>query len=100
MSMPVPDAHLFFGFPVTDMYEKSLSALPVKERELFIQKGISPYLEEKEMESVRYLGKRLDSPFLFSSLDNARENILSLLKRLVPSFPYEKYPLQLIAFIE
>ena len=53
------------------------------------------YLQEFVHHETRYLGKFLGSKTDLSSLELLEENIYSILKRLVPSYPYLDVPLKL-----
>jgi hypothetical protein len=91
------DTVLFLGFPLSDAYQKELLRLPSAERELFIQNQVSPYLQRVESEGTYYLGKCLGSSIEMVELDSSFLHIYSLLRKLVPNFPYEQYPLLLLA---
>lgn len=93
----MPDTTLFLGFALSESYQKELAHLPAIERELFIQKHPSLYLQEIESDGTFYLGKCLGPLVEFSTLEASQSHILSLLKKLIPSFPYEQYPLLLLA---
>lgn len=91
------DTLLFLGFPLCDSYQKKLNQLSSVERDLFIQPGDSPYLQQIENEGILYLGKYLGSSIDMGALDLMYAHIYSLLKKLVPHFSYEQYPLLLLA---
>jgi hypothetical protein len=91
------DTILFLGFPLSDAYQKRLLELSSIERELFIQKSSSPYLQEIENEGILYLGKYLGSIIEMAALETLSFHVYSLLKKLIPQFPYEQYPLLLFA---
>jgi hypothetical protein len=88
---------LFFGFRVPESYQEELLKLPSVEKELFIQSQVSPYLQQIEHEGRLYLGKSLGPSIEMANLDSLHSHIYSLLKKLVPSFPYEQHPLLLLA---
>jgi hypothetical protein len=90
------DYQLFLGFPLSDIYLSQLSQLSPELCSVFI-KNHSDYLHQVEIEGKIYLGKYL-GPFVdFSSLELIQNNIYSLLKRLIANYPYESYPLVLLA---
>ena len=91
------DTALFIGFPLSEAYQQALLHLPSVERELFIQSQASPYLQQVESEGILYLGKFLGFSIEMAVLDSLCSHIYSLLKRLVPDFPYDQQPLLLLA---
>jgi hypothetical protein len=91
------DTTLFLGFPLTDPFQQELYRLPSVERELFIQIQPSPYLQQIENEGIIYLGKCVGPSIEIGSLDALQSHIYSLLKKLIPHFPYELHPLFLMA---
>lgn len=87
---------LFFGFPLADdAYRQELEKIPSHVRLLFMQGG--EYLELVVDNQISYLGKRLGDCIDGSSLDLLQDHIISLLKRLVPSYQYNKNDLVLLA---
>lgn len=91
------ETEIFLGFPLSDSYQRELLQLPSVERELFIQDRPSPYLQQIENEGILYLGKYLGPSIEMSLLDSSYSHLYSLLKKLVPHFPYEQHPLFLLA---
>lgn len=96
------DTILFLGFPLTDAYRLALLAIPSVERDLFIQnqdpfQPDSPYLQKIEHEGIEYLGKYLGSSIDMATCDLSYFHILSLLKKLIPHFPYEQHSLFMLA---
>ncbi len=91
------DPLLFLGFPLSECYQQELTQLPAVEHALFIQNHSSPYLQQIESNGKFYLGKFLGPSIELSALEASQSHIYSLLKKLVPNFPYEQYPLLLLA---
>lgn len=95
------DTILFLGLPLSNSYQLALLQLPSAEQEIFIQnQGAfqdSPYLQKIEHEGIEYLGKYLGSSIDMATLDLSYSHIVSLLKKLIPQFPYEQNPLFLLA---
>ncbi len=91
------DSILFLGFPMSDAYQQELQLLPAVEQELFIQNQVSSYLQRIENEGIVYLGKSLGTSIELATLESIHSHIYSLLKKLVPHFPYEQHPLLLLA---
>ncbi len=89
---------LFLGFPLSGDYSEKLEQLSLVEKELFIQNRASPYLQIIENEGVIYLGKDLGSSIETACLDSLYSHIYSLLKKMVPDFPYGQHPLIIFAF--
>lgn len=92
MSDPV----LFLGFPVTDAFQQELSKVAIAERERVIQDHSSLYLQRMENEGTLYLGKALGSSIDLDSLEAVSAHLHSLLKTLVPHFPYGQNPVVLL----
>lgn len=88
---------LFFGLPLDKSYQEALESADVSKRSLFIQEIESPYLQRMTFNGCTYLGKYLGSQIDFSFLESLQLHIYSLLKELVPDFPYHHHPLLLIA---
>lgn len=82
------DYHLFFGFPLNSVYQDTLNKIPSNLRSLFIQNH-SDYLQQVEYNGSVYLGKNLGPYIEYNTLDMAEANIYSLLRRLIPDYPYE-----------
>ena len=55
------------------------------------------YLHELPWEEVRLFGKPLSSNPSLQELEDLETNVLSLLGRLVPDYPYQNHPLSLFA---
>lgn len=91
------ETELFLGFPLSESFQQALTLLPETERALFIQNKPSPYLQQIESDGKLFLGKSLGASLELSALEACNSHILSLLKKLVPSFPYEHHPLLLLA---
>lgn len=78
------DVELFLGFPVDLAYEKNLQNVSAEIRSLFISDTDSVYLVKIRQKETTYLGKRVGQAIDLDSLLLIQNNILSLLKRLVP----------------
>lgn len=89
------DCKLFLGLPLSLAFQQELDQLPNSMREIFIQSEPSPYLQRIECEGVGYLGKYLGASVELNDLDSLQDHIYSLLKKLIPSYPYE--PLLLLS---
>lgn len=90
---------LFIGFPKDPIFEKELQ----KANNHLINQFIHPkgeYLEEIKFEGMTYLGKKLGKFSKFSEITLKEANIYSILKILVPEFPYEETPLMLFPIPE
>ncbi len=84
------DHQLFLGFPLSADYQHALDPLPSSLKKMFIQMTPSPYLQQIEYERISYLGKFLGPCFELSSLNEMESHIYSLLKRLLPAYPYQE----------
>ena len=86
---------LFLAFPVSHEFEKVLARVNPDLLTVFTQGGES-YLEDRQIEGVRYLGKALGQLADLGAIDLLEENIYSLLERIDPHFAYRQQPLILI----
>lgn len=93
------DSQLFFGFPVDSTYQALLDKKSPSLLSLFI-KDHPDYLYYIEERGTRYLGKKIGPRLEVSKLDLNQNHIYSLLKRLVPEYPYETIPLALFAVLD
>lgn len=86
------DSELFLGFPLHSLYEAKLEEIPHSLRIFFIQDH-PDYLQQVTHDGISYLGKQLEKTIDLRTLDALEVHIFSLLKRLVPEYPYENTPL-------
>jgi hypothetical protein len=77
---------LFFGFPVDESFQKELAEIPDAIRTLFIDG--KEYLQSVEKGGITYLGKSLGECTNLTSLELTQAHIISLLKLLVPKYPF------------
>ncbi|MBA2368332.1 MAG: hypothetical protein H0V82_04825 [Candidatus Protochlamydia sp.] len=88
---------LYLAFPITPSFEKKLSSLNDTVRNLFIQSGNFLYLQEITYADNIYLGKNLGQMTEVKALESFQDHLLSLLKKLVPDYPYSKNSFVLLA---
>jgi hypothetical protein len=86
---------LFFGFQIDPVFQDALSAVNEELLGIFIRAD-GEYLQELSHENRCYLGKFVDSPLDLAALELLQVNIYSMLKRLIPNYPYEQSSLWLI----
>lgn len=89
---------MFFGFPVDERFSSALKSLDPRMIDLYVQEG-EAYLQSIENEGSKFLGKPVGSITETSTLELLQLNIYSILKKLVPDFPYESTPLQLVPIV-
>ncbi|MFA6916335.1 MAG: hypothetical protein WC222_08055 [Parachlamydiales bacterium] len=89
---------MFFGFPVDEHFSAALKSLDPRMIDLYVQEG-EAYLQSIENEGNKYLGKPVGPITETSTLELLQLNIYSILKKLVPNFPYETTPLQLVPIV-
>lgn len=92
------EVELFFGFPLNEQFLEALQNMDKRLYDLYVQKG-DAYLQRFEYEGRSYLGKPVGSISEISTLELLQLNIYSLLKKLVPDFPFDLTPLQLIPIV-
>lgn len=83
---------MFLGFPMDAAFGEALERLDPQVAALFIRDD-DHYLKQVVDEDVSYLGKFVGSVCDSATLDLMEKNIYSLLKKLVPDYPYEAVPL-------
>lgn len=83
------DAELFMGFPITSEFALLLDSVSPEIKKLFIQEN-PDYLREVSHNGHSYLGKFAGKIGEASSLELLENNIISLLKKLVPDYPYQQ----------
>lgn len=88
-------ANLFLGFPVDSKYASLLDSV----KSHFILNEEGSYLQEITHHNKRYLGKMVGNLSDLSSLELLESNIYSLLKKLIPHYPYEEIPLKLFSVL-
>jgi|LakMenE18May11ns_1017448.scaffolds.fasta_scaffold9369885_2 hypothetical protein len=93
-------AELFLGFRVGESYRAKLDLVDRDLKNLFLKNDQEIYLEENFHEGIYYLGKSLGKIKDFSSLEALEANIYSLLKKLVPDYPYSEEPLSLFPILK
>ncbi|MFI0434143.1 MAG: hypothetical protein ACH350_00250 [Parachlamydiaceae bacterium] len=91
------DTQLFLGFLLFDTYLVKLRSLSDSERALFIQHEDPAYLQLVVNQGVEYLGKYLGQSVDMATVDLSSSHIYSVLRKLVPDFPYKDHPLVLFA---
>ena len=93
------DAQLFLGFVVDDEFSRVMSSLNPELLKLYIQDNDS-CLQEVMYHDLRYLGKFAGKGSHLSDLDLLETNIYSLLKQIVPHYPYGETALVLFPIAE
>jgi hypothetical protein len=93
------DYQLFIGFPKDPLFEKELQKANKHLIDQFIRSN-GEYLEEINHQGMSYLGKKLGKLSQFSEIVLIEANIYSILKKLVPDFPYDETPLILFPIPE
>lgn len=93
--LPTSDPQLFLGLPLSETYIQELNQLDPPFLDAFIKAQSSDYLQRIENQGVVYLGKGIPSPYDVAGLESLQTNIMSLLIKLVPDYPYAEHPLQL-----
>lgn len=79
---------MFLGFLVSSPFEEKLALAPQPLQDLLLHSRGEEYLSAHSFQGVRYIGKKINEMVSFSSLEFLECHIYSLLKKLVPDFPY------------
>lgn len=90
---------LFLGFPIDQLFAKKLDRVNQNLISEFI-KDEGDYLREVQHNGVLYVGKEIGKITEYQKLELLEQNIYSLLKKLVPDFPYDEAPLYLFPMTE
>lgn len=80
---------LFLGFPLEKDFVELLNQINPYLRDLFIKKN-GDYLQEIDFNQINYLGKYAGFIIDSQALEQLEDHIYSLLKKLVPNYPYHK----------
>ncbi|NGX43693.1 MAG: hypothetical protein K940chlam7_01993 [Chlamydiae bacterium] len=90
------EVQLFLGFPVDALFEKEIEKINPNVVAQFIQKE-GDYLRDITHDGMRFLGKNVGKIIVLPQLEMLEANIYSILKKIVPDFPYQEVPLYLFA---
>jgi len=93
-------SELFLGFLVDSSFEKVLKSLDSQIKSLYIQSGDDTYLTEYVLKDKQFLGKYIGASSSLSHLELISSNICSLLKKIVPDYPYDQSELFVIPVIK
>lgn len=93
------DTELFLGFLLDPSFQKEFSNLDPSLKSLFIQKN-DDYLTEFSFKEKQFLGRFIGKSIDLSHFELSSTNIYSLLKKIVPNYPYDQSELWLIPVIE
>lgn len=91
-------SRLFFGFLAEGVFAAKLS-LVADDLKSFIIQNQDPYLYRISHEGKVYLGKYVESELTITDLQLVESNIFSLLRKLLPDYPYRDVELFLIPII-
>ncbi len=86
---------LFLGFPVDRLFEEELNKINPDLVKYYIKKESNDYLIDTQHQEMRFFGKNLDKIATVDEVNQLGENIYSILKKIVPDFPYMEVSLYL-----
>lgn len=92
-------AKLFMGVVVEGSFASQFSSANPQLVALFLNPE-REYLLEMKHEGKTYLGKTVSTSADLASLDQMEANIVSLLKKIVPDYPYDDLELVLFPLVE
>jgi hypothetical protein len=92
-------AYLFLGFVINEAFAHELNQINPILKKMFIQEG-EEYLHEILYRERPYLGKFVPPLSDLSSIESLEINIYSLLRKLVPDYPYAEHPLTLFPVMD
>lgn len=90
------EVELFFGLPIDKTLERELKEVDEAVLSIFIRPE-EAYLQEATLQGKRFLGKSIGTAVDFNHLELLETNIYSLLKRILPNYPFPKTSLTLFA---
>lgn len=93
----VHDVALFLGFPIDSSFASAMKKLDPKILDFFFHSSSGDYLLEVSHEGTPYLGKYVEELCSVSEITLLQSNIYSILKKLLPSYPYDDVPLVVFA---
>lgn len=91
---------LFFAFRLNEQDRNALNKVPNLVKDLFISNRSSDYLQVIEVDGNFYLGKFLAECFSSAALETIGKNIHSLIKRLLPGYPFDESSLILLSVLK
>ena len=86
---------LFLGFPLDDLYNEQLKGQDPALLAYYIN-GEGLYLREFSAEGLQFIGKEAGELITLAQLGELEKHLYSLLRLLVPEYPYEETPLYLV----
>lgn len=89
---------LFLGFPVDSVFASHLAAINPEIIRLFFQKE-EGYLTEIIYLNQTYIGKFIEGSTNVLQLELLETHIYSVLKKIIPSYPYQKKSLTLLPIV-
>lgn len=89
--------HFFFGLPLDEELQKALSHADQRVCSLLIGED-EHYLTKTDHLGKSYIGKKIAPIESLAELEQLEQNILSLLKKILPNHPLHNIPLELIPF--
>lgn len=93
-------SELFLGFSVDPTFENELNSLDNQIKSLYIQENSDAYLTKYALNDKQFLGKYIGTSSNLPHLELASTNIYSLLKKIVPNYPYDQSELFVIPVIK
>lgn len=92
------DLELFLGFPINKAFAEATAKLDPKITLLFIGDS-DEYLRQVAYQDVVYWGKNIGEICDVDKLELIESNIYSLLKKIVPDYPYAETSLLLFPLV-
>lgn len=92
------EVKLFLGFPINSSFFLEYQGVDPRLLSIFINNE-NTYLQEVIHQQERYLGKYTGHLNDLNELDLLSANIYSILKKVIPNYPYEKHSLILFPSI-
>lgn len=92
------NVNFFLGFPMREDFAKAVAKLDPKFIQLFVGEN-DEYLKQATYKDVIYWGKNVGEIGDVDKLELLESNIYSILKKIVPDYPYQEIPLLLFPLV-
>ncbi|MBA3816230.1 MAG: hypothetical protein H0X29_06870 [Parachlamydiaceae bacterium] len=85
---------LFLGFPINKDFSQCVAQVDTKIIELFVTEN-DAYLRQVVYKNIIYWGKNIGEVCDIDKLELLEKNVYSLLKKVIPDYPFNETPLLL-----
>lgn len=97
--LELPNPKLFVGLPFSGEVALFLEKLPPEIYALYFH-SYESYLHVQSVDGRSYIGKEAPHPISLEQLSQLKENIFSILKKVIPDYSVSHQSLKLIGFLD